>query len=131
MNKYLLRGAIAIDLIIFYFLLILAIFYFLLGWEPVLCMAGVLTTLVLVRLIGLHLTRPERALTRRTHQQLSDTAAALLSLSLAAIIMLTILAGIYLYIRFGWLTALSYTILSLITASIFETSYETLETSVI
>ena len=131
MNKYLLRGAIAIDLIIFYFLLILAIFYFLLGWEPVLCMAGVLTTLVLVRLIGLHLTRPERALTRRTHQQLSDTAAALLSLSLAAIIILTILAGIYLYMRFGWLTALLFTILSLITASIFETSYETLETSVI
>ena len=131
MNKYLLRGAIAIDLIIFYFLLILAIFYFLLGWEPVLCMAGVLITLVLVRLIGLHLTRPERAFTRRTHQQLSDSAAALLSLSLAAIIMLTILAGIYLYMRFGWLTALLYTILSLITASIFETSYETLEASAI
>lgn len=131
MNKYLLRGAIAIDLIIFYFLLILAIFYFLLGWEPVLCMAGVLTTLVLVRLIGLHLTRPERTFTRRTHQRLSDCAAALLSLSLAAIIMLTILAGIYLYMRFGWLTALLYTILSLITASIFEASYETLEASAI
>lgn len=131
MNKYLLRGAIAIDLIIFYFLLILGIFYFLLGWEPVLCMAGVLTTLVLVRLIGLHLTRPERTFTRRTHQRLSDCAAALLSLSLAAIIMLTILAGIYLYMRFGWLTALLYTILSLITASIFEASYETLEASAI
>jgi hypothetical protein len=131
MNKYLLRGAIAIDLIIFYFLLILGIFYFLLGWEPVLCMAGVLTTLVIVRLIGLHLTRPERTFTRRTHQRLSGWAAALLSLSLAAIIMFTILAGIYLYMRFGWLTAISYTILSLITASIFETSYETLEASAI
>jgi hypothetical protein len=128
-NKYLLRGAIAIDLIIFYFLLILIVFYFLLGWEPVLLMAGVFTVLALVRLVGLQLTRPERAFARRTHQRLSDNAAALLGLSLATIIMLTILAGIYLFMHFGWLTALLYTILSLIIATIFEASYETFETS--
>jgi hypothetical protein len=41
MNKYVLRGVIALSLVVFYFLLSLVVFYFLLGWEPVLRMAGV------------------------------------------------------------------------------------------
>ena len=128
-NKYLLRGAIAIDLVVFYFLLVLVVFYFLLGLEPVRWIAGVFTVLVLVRLVGLQLTRPERAFARRTHERLSDSVAALLGLSLATIIMLTIVAGIYLFMCFGWLTALLYAVLSLVIASIFEASYEAFETS--
>ncbi|HCJ36554.1 MAG TPA: hypothetical protein DHV65_19950 [Ktedonobacter sp.] len=129
MNKYVLRGVIALSLVVFYFLLSLVVFYFLLGWEPVLRMAGVLTVLVLLRLAGLELTRPERASARRTHERLTDSSAALLGLSFTSIIMFTIVAGVYLFIHFGELTTLLYTVLTLVIASIFEASYEAFEAS--
>ena len=57
MKKYLLRGAIALDLVVFYFLLVLVVFYFLLGLTPVLWMAGVFPVLVLLRYAVLHFTQ--------------------------------------------------------------------------
>ncbi len=129
MNKYLLRGAIAIDLVVFYFLLVLVVFYFLLGLTPVLWMAGVFPVLVLLRYAVLHFTKWERAAARRRGERLSRKSTILISLSLACISILTIAAGVYLFMRFGWLTALLYAVLSIIIASMFEASYETLEVS--
>ena len=129
MNKYLLRGAIAIDLVVFYFLLVLVVFYFLLGLTPVLWMAGVFPVLVPLRYAVLHFTKQERAAARRRGERLSRRSTILIGLSLACIIVLTIAADVYLFMRFGWLTALLYTLLSIIIASMFEASYETLEVS--
>ncbi len=129
MKKYLLGGVIAFDLVVFYFLLGLVVFYYLLGLEPVLWIAGVFAVLVPLRLVGLQLTRGERASARRTGERLSKRSTTLLDSSLACIIILTIGAAIYLFIRFGWLTALLYGVLSLIVGGIFEASYEAFEVS--
>jgi hypothetical protein len=43
--------------------------------------------------------------------------------------MFTIVAGVYLFIHFGELTTLLYTVLTLVIASIFEASYEAFEAS--
>ena len=81
--------------------------------------------------LGWRLLDQDRTLEKQRERDRLDSAAALLGLSLATITMLTILAGIYLFMHFGWLTALLYAILSLIIASIFEASYEAFETSAI
>jgi len=129
MNKYLLRGFIAIDFIVFYFLLVLVVFYFLLGLAPVLWMAGVFAVLVLLRLVVLQVTKLERTSARCTGQRLSERSATLLGSSLTSMSILTMVAGVYLFIRFGWLTALLYAVLTLIVASTFEGSYEVVETA--
>ena len=129
MKKHLLHGVIAIDLLVFYFLLIVVVYYLLLGLEPVLWMAGVLALLVLLRLASLHLTWRERASARRAGEQLSKRATAIVDSSLACIIMLTMAATCYLFIRFGWLPALLYSALALIVGGIFEASYEAFEVS--
>jgi len=129
MKKHLLHGVIAIDLLVFYFLLIVVVYYLLLGLEPVLWMGGVLAVLVLLRLASLHLTWRERASARRAGERLSKRATAIVGSSLACIIMLTLGAACYLFIRFGWLPALLYGVLALIVGGIFEASYAAFEVS--
>ena len=127
MKNSLLRGLIAVDLLVFYFLVIAVVYYFLLGLDPVLWMAGMLAALVLLRLVGLQLTWRERAAVRYTGERLSKRALALLRSSLACTVVLTIVSAFYLFIHFGWLAAVLYSVLSLIVGSIFEASCEVLE----
>ena len=129
MKNSLLRGLIAVDLLVFYFLVIAVVYYFLLGLDPVLWMAGMLAALVLLRLVGLQLTWRERAAVRYTGERLSKRALALLRSSLACTVVLTIVSAFYLFIHFGWLAAVLYSVLSLIVGSIFEASCEVLEVS--
>ena len=96
---------------------------------PVLYMAGVFTELVLLRYVVLHFTKRERVAARCRGERLSRRSTTVIGLSLACIIMLTIAAGVYLFMRFGWLTALLYAVLAIIIATIFEASYEALEIS--
>jgi len=129
MKKHLLHGAIAIDLLVFYFLFVVVVYYLLLGLQPVLWMTGVLAVLALLRLASLLLTWEERTAARRTGERLSTRAAAIVKSSFAAILMLTVVAAGSLFILFGWLAALLYGLLSLIVGGIFEASYETFEVS--
>jgi hypothetical protein len=129
MNKYLLRGAIAFDFVFFYFLIVLVVFYFLVGLAPDLWMAGVFASLVLLRFILLQVTRKQRAIARRTAGHVRTSSAILMGFSHVCVILLTIAAGVYLYIRFGWLTALLYGVFALIIAGTFEASYEMFEAS--
>ena len=129
MKKHLLHGMIAIDLLVFYFLLVVGVYYLLLGSEPVLWMTGVLAVLVLLRLASLHFTWNERGAARRAGARLSKRATAILGSSLACTGLLTIVVASYLFIRFGWLPALLYGVLALIVGGIFEASYEVFEVS--
>lgn len=127
MKKSLVGGLIALDLLVCYVLVIAVIYYFLLGLEPVLWMIGMLGAQMLLRLLGLQFTWRERTTVRHTGARLSKRARALLGASLACTIVLTIGAAFYLFIRFGWLAALLYSVLSLLVGSIFEASCEVLE----